>query len=166
MLRYLASLTLLLILVTSSIPISSVELTGPVAIISNEIDSVAAERLRSSLESMGFEVAVFPPERFGMAVDYAQFIIILGGHKAPGGVGDLVAPLLSIEEKANLEKKGYAYYFIKARFGKHLVIIAGNDRFGTYRAANTFLVRGIRELRAFMESPRTAIVVIPASMGG
>lgn len=166
MLRYLAPLMLLLTLATSSFPVASVELTGPVAIISNGIDIVSAERLRSSLESMGFRVAIFPPERLGEAVNYAQFIVILGGHRAPGGVGDIVAPLLSSEEKANLERKGYAYYFIKAKWGKYVVIIAGNDRFGTYKAANTFLIKGIRELRAFMQSPRVAVVVIPAPAGG
>ncbi|MEM2290756.1 MAG: hypothetical protein QXL56_05695 [Candidatus Korarchaeum sp.] len=166
MLRYFAPLMLLSILAASSFPLASVELTGPVAIISNGIDMATAERLRSSLESMGFEVAIFPPESFNAAVNYAQFIVILGGHRAPEGIGDLVAPLLSGEERANLERRGYAYYFIKTRFGKYLVIVAGNDRFGTYRAANAFLVRGIRELRAYMQSPRAAIVVIPASMGG
>ncbi|RDD52969.1 MAG: hypothetical protein BA066_06895 [Candidatus Korarchaeota archaeon NZ13-K] len=165
MLRYLAPLALLLLLSAGSLPIATAELTGPVAIISNEIDRPTAERLRSSLEAMGFQVAIFPPEMLGEALNYAQFIIILGGHRAPG-VGELVAPLLSGEERSNLERRGYAYYFIKTRWGKPVIIIAGNDRFGTYRAANNFLIRGIRELRAIMQSPGVALVLVPAPMGG
>lgn len=166
MLRYLATSLLLLIFVPNALPLSSMELTGPVAIVSNDIDIVTAESLRKSLESMEFEVEIFSPDELAKALSFAQFVILLGGHKAPGGIGDLVAPLLSGSEKANLEKKGYAYYFIRKAWGKYFVIIAGNDRFCTYRASNTFIVRGIRELRSYMQSPSIALVIVPAPMGG
>jgi len=162
MLRYFACFMILL-MILSSYPVSSIELTGPVAIISNSIDMPTAEKLKSSLTAMGFEVEIFPPERLADALKYCQFLIVLGGHKA-AGVSELVAPLLSSEEKSNLERKGYAYYFIKRAWGKYIVIIAGNDRFGTYRAANTFIIKGMSELKSYMESPSVALVLVP--MGG
>ncbi len=167
MTRFLPFLMVMLIslVVTSSFSSASA-LTGPVAIISNSIDMPTAERTASILKGMGFEVRIFSPSEFDDAIKYGQFVIVLGGHKAPEGIGQISSKFLSTEEKAKLEGKNYAYYFIRrGPEKKPVVIVAGNDRFGTYRAANTFLIRGLKELSDFMTSPGIVVVAMASPAG-
>ncbi len=142
-------------------------LTGPVAIISNQIDMPTAERMESVLTSMGFDVSIYTPYQFDKALEEAQFVIVLGGHKAPGGISEISGYLLSDKEKGLLEKRNYAYYFIKrASNRKPVVIVAGNDRFGTYRAANTFLIKGLPEVEKFLSYASPVLVVTYFPSGG
>ncbi len=158
-------LSLISLVVTSSLASASV-LTGPVAIVSNSIDMPTANRTANILKEMGFEVKIFFPSEFDDALKYGQFVIILGGHKAPEGIGQISTKFLSAEEKAKLERKNYAYYFIKrGPERKPVVIIAGNDRFGTYRATNTFLIKGIKELSDFISSPGIVMVAMTSPAG-
>ncbi len=167
MVKLLSFLMFLLIMLAALSSSSSASvLTGPVAIVSNSIDMPTANRTANILKEMGFEVRIFPPNEFDDAVRYGQFVVVLGGHKAPEGIGQISAAFLSSEEKAKLERKNYAYYFIKrGPKGKPVVIIAGNDRFGTYRAANTFLIRGLRELSNYMSSPGIVMVAMISPAG-
>ncbi len=167
MAKSLFFLVLLLIsLVTISPLVSASVLTGPIAIVSNSIDMPTANRTASILREMGFKVKIFSPSEFDDALKYGQFVIILGGHKAPEGIGQISAKFLSAEEKAKLERKNYAYYFIKrGPERKPIVIIAGNDRFGTYRAANTFLIKGLKELSDFISSPGIVMVAMTSPAG-
>ncbi len=142
-------------------------LTGPVAIVSNSIDMPTAERMKSVLEAMGFEVRIFSPQEYGEALEYGQFVIVLGGHKAPEGIGQISSSLLSPEEKTKLERRNYAYYFIKRGPGrKPVVVVAGNDRYGTYRAANTFLLKGLSQVDALLSSPGPVVVIMGTPAGG
>ncbi|MDK2383607.1 MAG: hypothetical protein QI199_02205 [Candidatus Korarchaeota archaeon] len=163
----LAFMTLAILLAQSLILIQASSLTGPVAIVSNSIDMPTAERMKSVLEGMGFGVRIFSPQEYSEALEYGQFVIVLGGHKAPEGIGQISSSLLSPEEKIKLERKNYAYYFVKRGPGrKPVVVVAGNDRYGTYRAANTFLLKGLRQVDALISSPGPVVVIMGTPAGG
>ncbi len=166
--RNLSALMVLAILLAQSFSlIQASSLTGPVAIVSNSIDMPTAERMKSVLEAMGFEVRIFSPEEYSDALDYGQFVIVLGGHKAPEGIGQISSSLLSPEEKSKLERRNYAYYFVKrGPERKPVVVVAGNDRYGTYRAANTFLLKGLNQVDALLSSPGPVVVIMGTPAGG
>ncbi len=168
MTKFLSLLMVILALVAAVGSLASASsLTGPVAIVSNSIDMPTAERMKSVLEAMGFDVRIFSADEFDEALEYGQFVIVLGGHKAPEGIGSISASFLSQEEKAKLERKNYAYYFVKMGPGrKPIVIVAGNDRLGTYRAANTFLIKGLRDIEGFFSSPSPVLVMMSSPAGG
>lgn len=162
-------LTLIMVLFLPLLTVRSTQITGPVAIVSNSIDMPTAKRMKSFFEAMDLRAKIFLPQEYDEALKYGQFVVVLGGHKAPEGVGQISSSLLSEEEKSKLERRNFAYYFVKIGPNrKPVVVVAGNDRYGTYRAANTFLLRGLDELESMLSSPGVAMVVvgIPKGKGG
>lgn len=161
-------LSLLLMIFLPLITARSTALMGPVAIVSNLIDMPTAERMKSVFEAMGFQVKIFSPQEYDEALKHGQFVVVLGGHKAPEGTGNISSSLLSEEEKSKLERKDFAHYFIKMEPGrKPVAVVAGNDRYGTYRAASTFLLKGLKQMESLLSSPGVVMVVgIPVGKGG
>ncbi len=166
--RNLPAVAALLILVLESAAlISASTLTGPVAIVSNSADMPTALRVKSVLQAMGLEVRIFSAQEYGDALEYGQFVIVLGGHRAPEGIGQISSALLSPQEKSKLDQRNFAYYFIKRGLGrKPVVVVAGNDRYGTYRAANTFLLKGLTQVERLLSSPGPVIVLMGTPAGG
>ncbi len=102
------------------------------AIIANSIDEeVAGEDIERALESYGIEVIK------GDAGDFYDYvrnqtikrIVILGGHRAYDGIGNIVSSLLTPKEKWQVDRGGGV--FVKEFGGKEVIVIAGSDRFGT-----------------------------------
>ncbi len=154
------SYALILIVLTSSISVLGIKLSGPIAIVSNDIDMPAAKKLQKALLGMGLDSEIRSPEEYTYSFSWARVVIILGGHKAPQGIGDIVDKLLTQKEKEFLEKPYHGYYFFR-RIGKTpVVIIAGSTRAETFEVVDTFVLKGIEELRKFMSSG-VAVVVPP-----
>ncbi len=113
-----------------------------IVVVANSIDYSLAKDFFEYLRSIGTEVVHIFPEYFD---DYKteKRIIILGGHKAPEGTGDIIQKysLLYPEEMKELEKKGSAMIFKRENIftkDQKIIIIAGSDRYGTQRAHREF----------------------------
>ncbi len=103
-------------------------------LLANSIDLALAQELVSYLQERGIELHIVNASNF---TDYStkQYIIILGGHRAYEGVGDILAGILSEEEKARIEA-GSAYIKKRSVFrsGDVVYIFAGRDRNATREA--------------------------------
>jgi len=70
-------------------------------LLANSIDLALAEELVSYLESLGIRLYLVNASNFS---EYSnkRYIIILGGHKAYEGVGEIVANLTTQEERQRI----------------------------------------------------------------
>jgi len=109
---------------------------GRVIILANSIDWGLAGSLVDFLENKGFTVVHATAENFDQYKE-EKFIIILGGHKAPEGIGEIVGELLYPEDEMYIEEKGkYSYWDWNGRKslkdkwskGQKIAIFAGNTR--------------------------------------
>ena len=109
---------------------------GRVVILANSIDWNFAGSLVDFLENKGFTVVHATAENFNQYKD-EKFIIILGGHRAPEGIGEIVSELLYPEDKMYIEEKGKYFYrdwntrkSLKDKWckGQKIAIFAGNTR--------------------------------------
>ena len=105
-----------------------------VVLLANSIDLALAQELISHLEKRGIELHIVNASNFS---EYSskRYKVILGGHRAYEGVGDIVAGILSDEEKARIEA-GSAYIKKRSVFrsGGVVYIFAGKDRNSTAQA--------------------------------
>ncbi len=103
-------------------------------LLASSIDLALASDLVSYLEERGIKLYIVDAQNFS---EYSnkQYIIILGGHRAYEGVGDIVAGILSEEEKRQVEE-GRAYIKKRSVFraGQVVYIFAGKDRHATAEA--------------------------------
>ena len=111
-----------------------------IVLLANSIDYPLAGDFISSLEAKGYRVIHITAEGFQ---DYRDLpiIVILGGHKAPEGVGSIVDQLLSEDVKQYLETRGnYGMFLVFNPYaqGQVVWIIAGNDRNLTRLAHATY----------------------------
>ena len=111
-----------------------------IVVLANSIDFPLAEDFVSGLEARGYRVIHVTAEQFQ---DYKELpiIVILGGHKAPEGVGPIVDQLLSEDVKQYLETRGnYGMFLVFNPYaqGQVIWIIAGNDRNLTRLAHSTY----------------------------
>ncbi len=105
-------------------------------VVANSIDYKLATDLFDYLRDAGFEVIHIFPE------DFANYkkeknIVILGGHLAPEGTGEIVSDLLTSEQKAELEQKGAVKIFKFSNIytlGQRITVLAGNTREETKQA--------------------------------
>jgi|Deesub1362B_J571_1020462.scaffolds.fasta_scaffold05958_2 hypothetical protein len=112
------------------------EVSGKIVILANLIDYALATDLFEYLRNAGYEVIHVLPENFD-SYKSEKNIIILGGHKAPEGVGEIVGDLLSAEQKAMLEKPGAVEMFTSRDIwapGQRVIVLAGNTREETKQA--------------------------------
>ncbi len=133
----------LLLVVLIALSLNSSKLTtqeNVIVVLANSIDFPMAEDFVSSLETKGYRVIHVTAEQFQ---DYKEIpiIVILGGHKAPEGVGSIVSQLLSEEIKQYLETRGnYGMFLVFNPYtqGQVVWIIAGSDRNLTRHAHSTY----------------------------
>ncbi len=153
------SLVLVMAILLTPVAITAADLSGPVAIISNSIDRPAATKLQKALMGMGIDAEVRSPEHYDESFSWAKIVVVLGGHKAPEGIGKIVGKMLTDREKEFLEKPYNGYYFFR-RIGKvPVVIIAGNTRVETYEVVDTFILKGLDDLRRFLANK--IVVIVP-----
>ncbi|MFQ6089209.1 MAG: hypothetical protein ACE5K0_09950 [Candidatus Methanofastidiosia archaeon] len=129
------TLTLCLLLLVSNIEVRSLEETY--LILTNSADMDTALFLSSFLSENDFNFSIISAKEFKALKD-SKYIIILGGHKAQEGIGEIVSLLLSIPEKDRLLRKEASEMFLKENiwsFDQKIVIFAGYDRELTERAA-------------------------------
>lgn len=106
------------------------KMKGRIVILANLIDYSLASDLFEYLRNAGYEVVHVLPENFA-SYKSEKNIVILGGHKAPDGVGETVGGLLSGEQKAMLEKPGAVERFTFSDIwapGQRITVFAGNTR--------------------------------------
>ena len=111
-----------------------------VVVLANSIDFSLGEDFISSLEAMGYRVI------HSTAAEFDNFkeqpvIVILGGHKAPEGVGPIVDRLLPEDVKQFLETRGnYGLFLVFNPYvqGQVIWILAGNDRNLTRTSHQTY----------------------------
>lgn len=102
-------------------------------VLANDIDwKIKGESLKEHLENLGVVVVKVKPEEFEKYKD-SKLVIILGGPKAYGGVGDYVKQALSSEEQERIIK-GEQGIFIKRDVWTEkqiVIVLAGKDRYQT-----------------------------------
>ncbi|WP_457554470.1 Ig-like domain-containing protein, partial [Candidatus Pyrohabitans sp.] len=115
-------------------------------LLANSIDLALAQELVAHLKERGIKLYVVSAANF---TDYTtkRYIIILGGHRAYEGVGDILAGILSEEEKARIEA-GRAYIKKRSVFrsGDVVYIFAGKDRNATRGAWQEAYEEVVREI--------------------
>jgi len=103
-------------------------------LLANSIDLALADEFVVHLRERGIKLYIVSAANFS---EYSskQYVIILGGHRAYEGVGDIVADILSDEEKARIEA-GSAYIKKRSVFrsGDVVYIFAGMERNATREA--------------------------------
>ncbi len=110
--------------------------SGKIIVLANLIDYALASDFFEYLRSSGYEAIHVLPENFD-SYKTEKNIIILGGHKAPQGVGEIVGDLLSAEQKSELEKPGAVEMFTFEDIwapGQRVIVLAGNTREETKQA--------------------------------
>ena len=109
----------------------------PTIVIANSIDKVAIGPLIFRLDRTG-PVLQKPASKLSDYKDYNKNIVILGGHNAPEGVGDIVSDLLTESEKRSLLASPKASKkFVKEDVwvtGQTVTIYAGYERAQTWSA--------------------------------
>ena len=101
-----------------------------IVILANSIDFSLAEDFISSLEARGYRIIHATANEFQNFQEF-PIIVILGGHKAPEGIGSIVDRLLTGDVKQYLEKEGnYGLFLVFNPYGQGQVvwILAGSDR--------------------------------------
>jgi hypothetical protein len=102
-----------------------------VILVCNSIDyEMTGKELKTILTEKGYRVRRITPDEFGVYRWFSPRIILLGGHKSPEGMGDIVATLLTVTEKQMIEKTGPYLFTVDDRdFRKQsMIILAGKDR--------------------------------------
>ncbi len=113
-----------------------------IVVVANSIDYSLAKDFFEYLRNINIEVVHIFPEYFEEYKNEKR-IVILGGHKAPEGTGDIIKKysLLYPDEMKELEKKGSAMIFKRKDIfteGQRIIIVAGSDRYGTQKAHREF----------------------------
>ncbi|AHF80033.1 hypothetical protein [Thermococcus paralvinellae] len=115
-------------------------------VLANDIDwKIKGENLKEHLENLGATVVRVKPEEFEKYKD-SKLIIILGGPKAYGGVGDYVKQALSSEEQERIIK-GEQGIFIKRNVWTEkqiVIVLAGKDRYQTGEKVTRYM-SGVNE---------------------
>jgi|GEM_PF-1949838 len=90
-----------LVKIGRNISSSSVSEEGKIILFANSIDYGLNRDFHDSLTAKGFTVTRATAENF-QTLKYTKYVIILGGHNSPEGVGDVVSSVLNSDEKAAL----------------------------------------------------------------
>ncbi|MFC2153923.1 DUF4352 domain-containing protein [Candidatus Altiarchaeota archaeon] len=127
--------TLLVVFAVVCVAVSLPVCGSDLAIVANPIDSSLAADLYLLLEESDVSFILSSPE--ALDVDH-PFILFLGGHRSPEGVGDFVTGILSGEDKEYLlSSSNSSAIFVRDDFfleGQRVWVAAGFDEFGTQRA--------------------------------
>lgn len=115
----------------SSVSSSGGEYQPKVTILANNIDLSLAKEFISYLEQNGIKVYTTDKNNFSI-YNEKPYVIILGGHEAYEGIGEIVSNIMTEEERNNVKqgkmmiKKRDIY-----RSGQVVYILAGKDREAT-----------------------------------
>jgi len=105
-------------------------------IVANTIDYRLASDLFTYLRDANYDAIHIFPEDFS-SYRKEQNIVILGGHKAPEGTGEIVSELLTSQQEEALEEEGAVkHYLVTERYavGQRIHILAGHTREETQQA--------------------------------
>ena len=105
-----------------------------VLLVCNSIDyEMAGDELKRVLTEKGYTVRRITPDEFDIYRWFSPKVILLGGHKSPEGMGEIVTTLLTEAEKTMIEKTGpYQFAHDNVDFKKQsMIFLAGKDREGT-----------------------------------
>ena len=106
-----------------------------VLLVCNNIDyEETGKELKTILTEKGYIVRRITPQDYDVYRWFSPRIIMLGGHKSPEGMGEVVARILTEPEKKMLEKTGpymFGYEDIDFR-NQGIIILAGADREATH----------------------------------
>ena len=128
-------------------PSAGGEYSPEVVILANSIDLSLAKELVEKLKKNRIKVYIANASNFS---EYKTklYIIVLGGHEAYEGIGDIVAEITTSEERANISK---GKVFIKKksvfRSGQTVYIFAGANRFLTAEAWKNNINNVIKEIK-------------------
>ncbi len=113
-----------------------------VVVVANKVDEeVSYPTLKEGLSSRGLSPTLIGPELLRKYLN-AKFLIILGGPDAYDGVGNISSFFLQPHDSAYLRsmKGSYIVYMSHPTFkGQRVFVLAGNDRYGTKKAVETFV---------------------------
>lgn len=102
-----------------------------VILVCNSIDyELTGKELVTVLEEKGYNVKRINPQQFNIYRWFSPKIILLGGHKSPEGMGEIVDSLLPEPERQMIEKQGmclFAHEDIDFR-KQSMIFLAGKDR--------------------------------------
>ena len=123
-----------------------------IILLANSIDYKLSEKFRKYITDKGHRLIHVTANNFS-AYKSERYIIILGGHKAYEGVGDIVKTLLKTlpvylyEDYIREIERMYEVIKLKDVYSKGQVIyiIAGRDRYKTREAAELYVEEIIRE---------------------
>ncbi len=121
-------------------------------LVANSIDYKLASGFIEYFENKDVTVIHVTAEQFNdptKAYNQYQTIVILGGHEAPEGIGEITSQLLDADDKQFLEEEGNRKMFDEGdRWGdtsQSVIIFAGSDRYQTQLAhqenMDTFIVQ-------------------------
>ncbi len=132
----------------SAQPLPSTGVYHPeVVILANSIDLGLADDLISALQKAGIDVLIVDANNFS-TYSKRSYVIILGGHKAYEGIGEIVDRILNSSEKERIEL-GFVALKKKSVFrsGGRVYIFAGRNRSYTAEAWRERLVDLVREIK-------------------
>lgn len=106
-----------------------------ILLVCNSIDyELTGKELKAILGEKGYTVRRVTPDTCGVYRWFSPKIIMLGGHKSPEGMGDIVGSILTESEQLMVEKKGlamFAHENVDFR-NQSIVVLAGKDREETH----------------------------------
>jgi hypothetical protein len=120
-----------------------------VLVLANSIDHDMAGDLYNTLSRHGYETVHVTAQGFA-ELNSSRYIIILGGHRSPEGVGDIVGGMLSgVEKKRLLSGPGAGFMFRRSDVwsaGQVVWILAGYGKEDTRLAHEVYASAVIGEL--------------------
>ncbi len=128
-------------------PSAGGEYSPEVVILANSIDLSLAKELVEKLKKNGIKVYPTNASNFS-EYKTKRYIIVLGGHEAYEGIGDIVTEITTSEERANISK-GKVFIKKKSVFrgSQTVYIFAGANRFLTAEAWKNNINSVIKEIK-------------------
>ncbi len=131
-----------------------------IAIVSNSADMPTARYLLEYVSKKGFSCFILRPDEYWKVGRLnPSLVIILGGPKAYGGIGEIVSGYLTEEEKRSLLIEGAMRVFYKDK----VVILAGSTRIETQKAAEMYIDEVLATL---WKGPKPKIIWVIIGYGG
>ncbi len=131
-----------------------------IAIVSNSVDLPTARYLKEYALKKGFSCFILHPHEYWKIERLnPSLVIILGGPKAYEGIGEIVSGYLNEEEERSLLVEGAMGVFYKDK----VVILAGNTRIETRKAAETYIDEVLARL---WKGPKPRVIWVIIGYGG
>jgi parallel beta-helix repeat protein len=130
----------------SAPPVAGGSYYPEVVLLANVIDLPLAEELVEHIRQRGIKLYIVDAYNFSGYSD-RRYVIVLGGHRAYSGVGEIVASMLS-ENETELVAAGNVFLKKRSVFrsGQIVYIFAGKDRYATAEAWREVYKDVVREI--------------------